>query len=318
MTSADQDTVCYRHPSRAAFIRCQRCDRFICPDCQRPAAVGFQCPECVHAGQRETRAAAAPYGGQRSGNPALTSLVLIGVNVAVWVLIFATGQSGSRWYDRLALLPTGRCISLPDPGRYFPTVGEQTCARFSDAAWAPGVADGAYWQLATAVFAHVAIMHIAMNMMALYFLGPTVEQVLGRARFLAVYLVSGLAGSVAVYWLAPSDSSTLGASGAIFGLVGAIAVLSFKTHGDLRAAGGLILGCALITVLGSGLIPGISFFGSLISWQGHLGGFVGGVLATGLLVYAPRQRREIVQSLALAGVVLALVALVFLRSAALT
>lgn len=316
MTSAGQDTVCYRHPSRAAFIRCQRCDRFICPDCQRPAAVGFQCPECVHAGRQETRAAAAPYGGQRSGNPALTTLVLIGVNVVVWVLVFASGQEDGRWYHRLALLPSGRCLA--DGGGYFPDAGEQLCSRIAQATWAPGVAEGSWWQLATAMFTHAAITHIAMNMLAVYFIGPSVEQVLGRVRFLAVYLLSGLAGSVAVYWLSPTDSSTVGASGAIFGLIGAISVLSLKTHGDLRAAGGLILAGALVTFIGSGLIPGVTFFGSLVSWQGHLGGFVGGVVTTAIIAYAPRQRREIVQSLALAGLTLALVALVFLRSAALT
>src|SRR4051795_7343686 len=83
--------VCYRHTDREAHIRCQRCDRPICPDCMRPAAVGFQCPECVREGARSTRAGRTAYGGQRTGNPALTSQVLIGINVLVWLLIVVTG-----------------------------------------------------------------------------------------------------------------------------------------------------------------------------------------------------------------------------------
>lgn len=318
MTSgSDQDTVCYRHPSRAAFIRCQRCERFVCPDCQRPAAVGFQCPDCVRAGQQATRTGAAAYGGRRSTNPALTSYVLIAINVAVWVLIFSTGREFSRWYDRLALLPTGRCLALEQAGAYYPGVSEAVCPQVAHTLWASGVADGAFWQLATNMFAHAEIWHIAMNMLALFSLGPQLEQVLGRVRFLAVYLLSGLAASVCVYWLSATDGSTVGASGALFGLIGAYTVVSYKTNGDLRAAGGLILAGLLITVLGGNLIPGVNVFGGSVSWQGHLGGFLGGLITTAIIAYAPRQRREIVQSLALAGVLLALVALVFVRTAVL-
>lgn len=316
MSSADngpeQDTVCYRHPSRAAFIRCQRCDRYICPDCQRPAAVGFQCPECVKAGAAQTRTSAAPYGGSRSSNPALTTYVLIGINVAVWGLIVATGGSASRWVERLALTASGRCWDVSGDG-YYPHATEAACRATSHVYWAPGVVDGAWWQLLTSMFAHVAVLHIAMNMLALYTLGPQVEAVLGRARYLAVYLLSGLAGSVAVYWL--SDSSTLGASGAIFGLIGAYTVLAYKTQGHLRAVSSMLIAGAVISVLGGGIIPGLGLFGVSISWQGHLGGFIGGLVVTALIAYAPKQRRRLVQVLGVLGMLLALAALVLARTA---
>src|SRR3954447_19818958 len=95
-------STCYRHPDREAYIRCQRCERTICPDCMRPAAVGFQCPSCVKEGSRSTRSGRTAYGGQRPGNPALTSQVLIGINVLVWVLILVTGGRSSGLIDRLA------------------------------------------------------------------------------------------------------------------------------------------------------------------------------------------------------------------------
>src|SRR3546814_7484775 len=92
---------CYRHPGREAYIRCQRCDRTICPDCMVPASVGFQCPSCVHEGAKQTKQHKTAYGGTRSANPALTSWVLIGINVAVWLLITATGGAKSDWVLRL-------------------------------------------------------------------------------------------------------------------------------------------------------------------------------------------------------------------------
>src|SRR3954470_23021253 len=95
--------TCYRHPGRETHIRCQRCDRPICPDCMRQASVGFQCPDCVKEGARTTRSGRTAYGGSPSSNPALTSQVLIAINVAVYLLITVTGGYGSSWFYRLAL-----------------------------------------------------------------------------------------------------------------------------------------------------------------------------------------------------------------------
>lgn len=273
----------------------------------RPAAVGFQCPECVNEGARSTRSSRATYGGRRSGNPVLTSQVLIGINLAVWLLIMVTGGSSSRWVERLALLPRGRCEIDDGSGRFLPSLTEQQCIGAPTLDWVPGVSDGAVWQLVTSMFTHVDLWHIGFNMLALWFLGPQLEAAVGRARFLALYLVSGLVGSVLVYWLAGEHSATLGASGAIFGLMGGLLVVGHKMRADVSQLFLWIGLNFLITVVGR----------SFISWQGHLGGFVGGVLVAAIIVYAPRRNRPVWQwsGVGLLGVLIVL-ALV-LRTAAL-
>ncbi len=308
MTNPTPAPVCYRHPGRESHIRCQRCGRPICPDCMRDAAVGFHCPPCVSEGARTVRQPRAPYGGTRSGNPALTSYVLIGINVAVWLSVLGTGWSDSRLVSRLALVPRGLCESVAEPGSFYRAGTEVGCTSVgSDGRWVPGVADGAYWELLTSAFLHIEPWHIAANMLSLYLFGPQVERVLGRLRFLVVYLVSGLTGSAVVFWLAGPNGITLGASGAIFGLLGAFVVLAHKTRGDVRP----VLGLLAINVVLTFTIPNIS-------WQGHLGGLLGGLAVTAVLAYAPRDRRTLVQSLAIGGL-LGLVALaVVLRAAALS
>jgi membrane associated rhomboid family serine protease len=272
--------TCYRHPGRESHIRCQRCDRPICPDCMRDAAVGFQCPECIAAGRKETRSGRTAFGGLRPTNASVTSGVLIGINAAIWVAIMVTGGSGSRLVDLLGLRPSGLC--LVGNGGY--AVAEGLCTR-QGGTWLPGVADGAWWQLVTSGFTHVTITHIGFNMLALWMIGPQLELVLGRVRFLALYLISLLAGSTVVLWAAGEYQLTLGASGAIYGLFGALIIVARRVGGDMRALWGLIIVNVLITFA----VPNIS-------WQGHLGGFVGGVLATGILVYAPRQHRAAYQA----------------------
>jgi membrane associated rhomboid family serine protease len=304
MTEPVAPPVCYRHPDRETWIRCQRCDRPICPDCMNSAAVGFQCPSCIKEGARTTRSGRLPYGGAPSANPALSSISLIALNIAVWLSISASGGGGSGLLDRLALLPKGRCAA---GNGYFPGATESMCTGTA-VHWVSGVADGAYWQLGTSVFSHVQVWHIAFNMMALYFLGPQLEMVLGRARFLAVYLLSGLAGSTAVMWLANEHTQTLGASGAIFGLMGALLVVGMKVRANVQQLVFWIGLNVVITITGS----------SYISWQGHLGGLVGGALLAAAVVYAPRQARPAFQWTAMAGFAVVCLVLVGLRVAALS
>jgi membrane associated rhomboid family serine protease len=258
----------------------------------RPAAVGFQCPTCVSEGAKTTRSNRTTYGGTRTGNPALTSQLLIAANVAVWVLVLATGAGHSPWLYRLGLLP----VSVNAP------VGNGTMQAFT------GVADGAYWQLVTSMFTHVEIWHIGFNMVALWVLGPQLEMVLGRARFLVVYFLSGLAGSALVYWLAAPNGLTIGASGALFGLMGALLVVAFKARANVSQIAMWIGLNFVFTVVGRGFI----------SWQGHAGGFVGGVLVALAFAYAPRARRSLWQSLGagLLGVLILLA--VVTRTAALS
>lgn len=295
-------TACYRHPDREGNIRCQRCDRPICTSCMREAAVGFQCPSCVSEGARTVRQPTAAYGGRRSANPMLTSLVLVGINVAVWLGVVLTGWRDSPLIPRLALVRSGLCESIGTPGAYY-RAGEQACATIADGRFVPGMEQGAYWQLLTSAFMHVEIWHIAVNMLSLVALGPQLEAILGRARFLTVYLVSGIAGSVVVYLLADAGF-TVGASGAIFGLLGALVVVIHKAGGSLNQIGGLLLLNAIITFT----VPNVS-------WQGHLGGLLGGAAVTAILAYAPRgPRRTAVQVAGVVGVVLVLAVLVALRT----
>ena len=283
--------TCHRHPGRETYIRCQRCDRPICPDCMRDAAVGFQCPDCVRAGAKQTRQARTPYGGTLRGGPPVVTLTLIGLNLLVFLLLLATGGRQSRLLGAFGLMPTGGTFVGPGGVPYY----------------AEGVADGAVWQLATAMFVHLQVWHIFFNLMALYLLGPQLEQLLGRTRFALLFLLSGLVGSVTVYWLAEPSSMTIGASGAIFGLMGALLVVALKVGGDTRGLLTLIGINAVITVLGA----------QYISWQGHLGGLVGGALLGAALVYAPRRGRTAWQLLWIAVVVVALVVLTLVRTAVL-
>lgn len=289
--------TCYRHPDREAHIRCQRCDRVICPDCMRPAAVGFQCPECVKEGAKTTRSGRTAYGGLRPTDASLTSMVLIAINVAVWIAIIATGGSGSELLDYLVLRPEAFC--QVGPSGFDVT---QAACEANGGTWIPGVADGAYYQLVTSMFTHVQLFHIGFNMFALYALGPQLELVVGRARFIALYLLSGLAGSALVYW---GDRGAFGASGAIFGLMGALLIVALKVHGDVRG---------ILTWIGINFVITFVFISS-ISWEGHLGGFVGGTAVGAVLIYAPRgPHRTAIQVAGMTAIGLVIAAAIVVRT----
>jgi membrane associated rhomboid family serine protease len=262
----------------------------------RSAAVGFQCPNCVAEGSKQTRSGRTAYGGERSGNPALTSQVLIAINAAVWIAILSTGGYSSRLFELLALQPKGGPCKAPG-NQYFPDIhSASTCAAVGGD-WVRGVSDGAAWQLVSHMFVHVEPWHIGFNMLALWFLGPQLELAIGRIRFLALYFGSGLAGAALVYWAGPLYGGTHGASGAIFGLMGALLIIAFKVRGNTQEILMWIGINFAITVVGRGSI----------SWQGHLGGFLGGLVLMGLIAYAPRDRRTFwqVSGFVAFGVVLA-------------
>jgi membrane associated rhomboid family serine protease len=269
-----------------------------------PAAVGFQCPECIAEGRRTTRSPRTTYGGILPHGGTSTSVVLIAINVVVWIAINATGGSGSRLLSWLALAPTGTCET---DGGYYPGATHGMCSLIANAHWVPGVADGAYWQLLTSVFTQVTVTHIFFNVLNLFILGPQLEAALGRARFLAVYLISGLAGSALVYAAGPEHGSTIGASGAVFGLMGAFLVLALRARLNVP---GLLIWIAISFVY-SFVMPGIS-------WQAHLGGFIGGVAAAGVLVLAPRGRRPQVQWAGLGGILVVVLVTVAVRTMQLT
>lgn len=291
MAQPPQLSVCYRHPDRQTLIGCQRCRRPICPACMVTAPVGVQCPECVREGIRATRSDVGPLGGRRSADPRITSLVLIGINIAVFLVILATGGWTSLWVNRLGISPLGMCLLDDGSGRFYPGTDAAGCTFLPGTVWVNGVADGAWWQPLTSAFAHAELFHLGSNLLALWFLGPALERVLGRVRFLALYGISALGGSAAVMWLSAPDSVALGASGAIFGMLGALLVLARRFGGNYQLIAGFLLINIVITVVG----------GAYISWQGHLGGLVAGLGVAAGLVLPPRERRAAGQLTALAA-----------------
>jgi membrane associated rhomboid family serine protease len=272
----------------------------------RSAAVGFQCPSCVSEGAKQTRSGRTAYGGLRSANPALTSQILIGINVAVWIAILATGRYSSQIFNLLALQPRGGPCEAAG-NQYYPGVTSAGACSTVGGDWVRGVSDGAVWQLVTSAFTHVEPFHILMNMLLLYLMGPQVEVAIGRARFLALYLGSALFGSAVVYWFSEPYGQTLGASGAVFGLIGALVVMAYKVRADVRSL-----------LIYAGVLMVYSFVRPGISWEGHLGGLLGGLALMGLIAYAPRERRAWWQLSGFVLLALLLAVLVVVRTSALT
>jgi membrane associated rhomboid family serine protease len=240
-----------------------------------------------------------PYGGVPSRNPRTTSIAIMVINAAVWAVIQVAGWAGaqSRVVDFLGLMPRGMCALADGSGRFYPAATSAlTCAAIPNTDWVPGVADGAWWQLFTSIVTQVTFMHIACNCLTLFFIGPSLEALLGRARFVATYLVAGLFGSVAVYWFASTSSISYGGSGALFGVMGALLVILWRRHGDVRQ---LLLWIGLNVVM--------TFLGAGISWQAHLGGLLGGAIVACVWVFVRwSTARGKAQWLCVAGLVLLL------------
>ncbi|MCH0566825.1 MULTISPECIES: rhomboid family intramembrane serine protease [unclassified Streptomyces] len=279
---------CYRHPDRETGIRCTRCERPICPECMVEASVGFQCPDCVRgtSGGGPSRSAFRPRtlaGGTVTEDPRLVTKIILGVCLAAFLAQMAVGD---RFTERFELL--GRA--------YVPLLGSLE-----------GIAEGQWYRLLTAMFLHGSYIHILFNMLSLWWLGGPLEAALGRARFVALYFVSGLAGSALTYLLAAPNQPSLGASGAIFGLFGATAVLLRRLDYDMRP---------VIALLVINLI--FTFSWANIAWQAHIGGLVAGVIVGYAMVHAPRERRSLVQYGTCAVVLAAVVLITLLRTAQLT
>jgi membrane associated rhomboid family serine protease len=256
---------CYRHPNRETLVSCSECGRYICEECMNFAPVGIRCPEHATVGpgaktsaKRQVRTA----GRRASSLAAPATVALVVVNVAVYLVTVFQGAG----------------ISSPG-GRFFADGG----------LYGPAVSDGDWYRLLTAMFLHASVLHIAFNMFALYWLGSVVEEAIGSLRFLLVYFVSGLAGSAGALLLDPTQF-TVGASGAIWGIMGALLVLEYMTTGSFA---GQAMGLIMINLVITFTIPNISV-------GGHLGGLAGGIVATYVLL-----RMRDVQPSWLAGSVVA-------------
>ncbi|MET9851466.1 rhomboid family intramembrane serine protease [Streptomyces sp. NPDC006450] len=283
---------CYRHPDRETGISCTRCERPICPECMISASVGFQCPDCVRGGSGTGHGSAANAprtiaGGVVAADPHLVTKILIGINAAVFLATIA--------------LP-GLALHLELIGRYRELVGGPI----------EGVSTGEYYRLLTSTFLHTALWHIFGNMLGLWFIGGPLEQALGRARYLTVYLLSALGGSAVVYLLTPMNAATLGASGAVFGLLGATIVLARRMRYEMRPLITMAVFMLLLT-----FAPGLN-----VSWQAHIGGLVTGALvALGLLWPATghsARNRKFVQWGTCVAVFLLATALIVIRTAELS
>jgi len=217
--------TCYRHPDREAYVRCQRCERFICPECQVVASVGFLCPDdaggtVTQLNRRRTRAERV----RQSGPIPKVTLAIVLINVAIWLLQI---MPGSLVTDLLAYLPLDTVVQP--------------------------------WRMITAGFVHDPsnILHVALNMYSLWIFGQVLEPMLGKARFAALYMISLFGGSVGVLWLASPDSWVVGASGAIFGLMAAYFVI-LRTIGQNS---GQMLGLIAINLVFGFFSSGVSWQG---------------------------------------------------------
>ena len=268
--------ACYRHPGRETYIRCSRCERYICPDCMTAAPVGFQCPECVAEGAETVRQPTTALGGQVRERSDLVTKILIGINVGVWLIGMLVGQIEVVGRFALATLMSFQ--------------GEPI-----------GVLDGEWYRMITAAFVHEQFWHIGLNMYALWILGGLLEPILGRSRFLALYLVSALGGSAASLLGLADGGISYGASGAVFGLMGALFVVMRRFGRDVSA---------VLVILGINVVFG--FVVSGIDWRAHLGGLVTGALLAYAFAHAPRKQRAvsaIVACVVVVGVIAVLMAL---------
>lgn len=233
------------------------------------ASVGFQCPECVSEGRASVREPRTRLGA-RIPSKAYVSLSLIGICVAAFIWQMLTGVN-----------------NVANDFGMFP---------------AAIAANGEYYRLFTAMFLHGSFLHIAFNMYVLYLFGPQLENVLGHVRFGILYLLAGLGGSIASFWFSNPFVVSVGASGAIFGLMGAYAVVGRRLGSDTRQAIGLI---------GVNLVLGFVISG--VDWRAHLGGLVTGVVVAAIFAYAPVRNRVFWQVIGVLAVCAVLAALVIIR-----
>jgi membrane associated rhomboid family serine protease len=263
------------------------------------ASVGHQCPDCVAEGRRTQRSARTPFGGSVAGRAGVATRTLIGINVIVMIISIATGGLGAVAGGGLGGL-LGQSTPLTDWGAVLPY------APFFAGGPEHGIAAGEWYRLVTAMFLHYGVLHLLLNMYALWILGRELEAVLGRLRFVGLYLLAGLGGNVAAYLFSAPNSATVGASTAVFGLMAATLVILRR----LKLSVAPILPVIVINVI-------FTFTVSSISVAGHLGGLAVGALVATILAYAPRTRRTLVQGVGCAAVFVILLALSIMRTAAL-
>jgi membrane associated rhomboid family serine protease len=244
---------CGNHPGRPASVVCAHCDKPICTECMHQAPVGWQCPDCIAAGAKRTRVIRpfAGSGANRTGivgstNPTPVVIALVAVCVVIFVI---SGFGKASVIDRFGMWPNG--------------------VHF----------EHQYYRLFTSIFLHLDFLHIAFNMVTLLIVGPAVEVMVGKSRFLTLFVVTGIGGNVLSYLIAPAAGVSAGASGAIFGVMGAYVVLALIRHKPMGPVVALI---AINLVIG---------FTGNIEWQAHIGGLVTGAVLALAYQYASTLRQ---------------------------
>ncbi len=306
---------CYRHPDRETGLSCSDCGRPICVDCMTVAPVGIRCPEHAGAKPRAVVAASRPasIAGKRVRRTAArhgyvipefnVTRLLVFANVLVYLAELATGSGvngASGWiFQHGSLVVNGGYLGH----QLIPVPPGATVTN----AHLIGLEHGEWWRLITAAFLHYGPIHLGMNMLALWWLGSPVEAALGRARYLLLYFAAGLAGSAGALILSPNDV-TVGASGAIFGILGALFILEYHATGRLM---GQAMTLIVINIAFSYAVPNISI-------GGHLGGLAAGVLGTIALVsfrryYPAVGRAGIVRGTAVVAIAIIAVAIAYYR-----
>lgn len=258
--------VCVNHSDRPAYVSCQRCGRHICPECQTPGAVGVICPDCFSAERRSTPARVRRAGLIGRANGAIATYAIMAITLVVFVLQLIPGLGVTN-----ALLYAG---AFSAPGSFEP------------------------WRMFTTMFVHSTgmLLHVGLNMYTLWIFGRLLEPFIGTWRFVALYLISGLAGSVGVLWLADPFTPVVGASGAIFGVIGAFMVIHRSLGGNTTQLY-LLVGLNLVI----GFMPGTG-----IAWQAHIGGLVGGAAVGWLFANTRRTDQQARQKLGLVAITVAL------------
>lgn len=259
--AGERTGVCYRHPDRESYVLCQRCGRTVCPECQTQAAVGVHCPECV----REARASApktkpAVVTMLRSRSQPVVTYAIMALCVIVYLTQLIPGSPTEQ-----ALLYWGP-YTLIEP-----------------------------WRMLTYGFVHGSPIHILVNLLSLWILGRILEPAVGRARFLAIFLLSVLGGAVAVLLLAPVNA-IVGASAGVFGLFAALFVIQRRLGAT---------NWQLLAIIGVNLVIGFVLPG--ISWQGHVGGLIAGAAAAGLIWMTRRPNDRWKQVILLLGLTVVLI-----------
>jgi membrane associated rhomboid family serine protease len=274
---------CYRHPNREAYVRCTRCDRPICPDCMREASVGFHCPDDVAIGRRNQRPVRTSVGAVLRDSPPYVTITLIVLNVAAYLA---------------SALPSPQGINHPEYTKLFQNWQLLPYTVYHD---------DSYYRLLTAAFLHASLLHIGVNMLSLAFIGPYLERSIGRWRYILLYLLGALGGSAAVYAFGSPLVPVIGASTAIFGLLGACIVMARQLNLDMQ----YLIGITVLNFVFTFSVAGISRLG-------HIGGFVTGVLAGLAIGGWPTLRKRVptrIQLIGLGGVLVLVVLTVGLRTA---